>query len=153
MMVSLYSECIFFYLVRVLKLNSLGITQTRALTLTYLLYAMSLNKITDSNKAHTCLFTCTLSNLFPSSFSVTHSLFLPVSASLWKYHHVCTGSVLWPGCNILESLLLKFNQTERNLSPRAILRLRCTAWAVNGYMPCSGVNCGICGPFCLSGEK
>lgn len=72
----------FFYLVRVLKLNSLGITQTRALkrnTLvlfsletTSLLYGMSLNETTDSNKAHilVCLVVLCLTSLSIQSVHV-----------------------------------------------------------------------------------
>lgn len=86
-MVSLHSEGI-FYLVRVLKLNYLGITQTRALArntlvlfsfeTTSLLYGMSLNKITDSYKAHTlvcllvlCLTSLSIPSVHASSLSLT----------------------------------------------------------------------------------
>lgn len=135
----------FFYLVRALKLNSRGITQTRALILntlvlfsletTSLLYGMSINKITDCNKAHAhvCLLVLYLTSLsIPSVHSPSLSLilffsqWLPLSGNITMADRRLTLARMQHS----ESLLPNFDQTERSLSPRAVLGLRCTAWAV-----------------------
>lgn len=154
----------------VLKLNSLDITQTSALTLntlvlfsletTSLLYGMSLNEITDSNKAHTRLFTCTLSNLSfhrisLCSFSVTHSLLLLVTASLEIspcLHRILTLAWMQHSGEPAAEVLSNWEEPFPPSCPRAEVHSLGRFSSLNGYMPCSGVDCGICGPFCLSGE-
>lgn len=164
------------YLVRVLKLNSLGTTQTKALTLNTLvpppsphapletislLYGMSLNKIIDSNKTHTLvcfLVLCLTSLSIPSVHTFPLSLILFFSQPL-------SGNITISAPAPRSGLDATFRRacccssikSRGAFSPRAVLGLRCTARPVlcslSGYMPHIGVDCGICGPFCLSGEE
>lgn len=152
------------YLVRVLKLNSLGTTQTKALTLNTLvhppphphapletislLYGMSLNKITDSYKTHTlvCLLVLCLTSL-----SIPSVPALPLSLILFSSQPL-SGNITISAPALHSGLDATFRRacccssirSRGAFSPRAVLGLRCTARPVlcslSGYMPRIGVD-------------